>query len=134
MPQLQSQLVAALCHAIRSTKVRALKRRQLTEVTCIVNVNKDVEEPSAPADQGQPSTEQADEPEAGPSQPFTDPIDDLPPLYPSHKRRREPTPEPLRALSTLSWPPEADPKVYTDPLTRDDPKPLRRSELMAIGA
>jgi hypothetical protein len=74
-----------------------------------------------------------EQPESGPSQPFIDPIDDLPPLYPSHKRRREVNPEPLRALSTLAWPPEADPKIYTDPLTRDDPKPLRRSELMAIG-
>lgn len=40
---------------------------------------------------------------------------------------------PLRALTTLSWPPEPDESIYTDPLTKEDPKPLRHSELLRIG-
>ena len=40
---------------------------------------------------------------------------------------------PLRPLTEISWPPEPDASVFTDPLKRDDPKPLRREELMRIG-
>jgi hypothetical protein len=40
---------------------------------------------------------------------------------------------PLKALTEISWPPEPDASVFTDPLKRDDPKPLRREELMRIG-
>ncbi|WVN86509.1 uncharacterized protein L203_101673 [Cryptococcus depauperatus CBS 7841] len=41
-------------------------------------------------------------------------------------------PKPLRALSSLSYPPEPDPAVFTDPLLKDDPKPLRHEELLRI--
>jgi hypothetical protein len=40
---------------------------------------------------------------------------------------------PLKPLTEISWPPEPDASVFTDPLKRDDPKPLRREELMRIG-
>lgn len=40
---------------------------------------------------------------------------------------------PLKPLTDISWPPEPDASVFTDPLKRDDPKPLRREELMRIG-
>jgi hypothetical protein len=40
---------------------------------------------------------------------------------------------PLKPLTDISWPPEPDSSVFTDPLKRDDPKPLRREELMRIG-
>lgn len=41
---------------------------------------------------------------------------------------------PLRALSTLVWPPEPeDGQGEGNPLDRDQPKPLRRDELLAIG-
>ncbi|KAK4683393.1 zinc finger HIT domain-containing protein 3, partial [Tremellales sp. Uapishka_1] len=42
-----------------------------------------------------------------------------------------PTP-PLKPLSALSWPPEPDPSIFTDPLQKEDAKPLRHSELMRI--
>ncbi|EIW70235.1 hypothetical protein TREMEDRAFT_61995 [Tremella mesenterica DSM 1558] len=38
----------------------------------------------------------------------------------------------LKRLTSVSWPPEPDPSIFTDPLRRDDPKPLRREELMRI--
>ncbi|WVQ80561.1 hypothetical protein IAT38_002666 [Cryptococcus sp. DSM 104549] len=44
----------------------------------------------------------------------------------------EPKPKPLRPLTSLSWPPEPDPGIFTDPLLKDDPKPLRREELLRI--
>jgi hypothetical protein len=40
---------------------------------------------------------------------------------------------PLKPLTDISWPPEPDSSVFTDPLKRDDPKPLRREALMRIG-
>jgi hypothetical protein len=40
---------------------------------------------------------------------------------------------PLKPLTDISWPPEPDAGIFTDPLKRDDPKPLRREELMRIG-
>jgi len=41
---------------------------------------------------------------------------------------------PLRALSSLLWPPEPeDAEGEGNPLDRDQPKPLRRDELLAIG-
>ncbi|WVR06209.1 hypothetical protein IAU60_003239 [Kwoniella sp. DSM 27419] len=39
---------------------------------------------------------------------------------------------PLRRLTALLWPPEPDPSVFTDPLKKEDPKPLRREELLRI--
>jgi hypothetical protein len=39
----------------------------------------------------------------------------------------------LRPLTSLSWPPEPDSAVFSDPLKRDDPKPLRHDELLRIG-
>jgi len=41
--------------------------------------------------------------------------------------------QPLKPLTDISWPPEPDASIFTDPLKRDDPKPLRREELMRIG-
>lgn len=42
--------------------------------------------------------------------------------------------ESLRALSSLLWPPEPeDGELEGNPLDRDQPKPLRRDELLAIG-
>ena len=41
--------------------------------------------------------------------------------------------KPLKPLTDISWPPEPDSSVFTDPLKRDDPKPLRPEELMRIG-
>ncbi|GAA95214.1 uncharacterized protein L969DRAFT_92522 [Mixia osmundae IAM 14324] len=38
----------------------------------------------------------------------------------------------MRSLASLHYPPEPDPQIFEDPLQRDDPKPLRRSELLAI--
>jgi len=40
---------------------------------------------------------------------------------------------PLKPLTDLLWPPEPDPSIFTDPLKRDDPKPLRHEELLRIG-
>ncbi len=39
----------------------------------------------------------------------------------------------VKPLTEVFWPPEPDPDIFTDPLSRDDPKPLRREELMRIG-
>jgi hypothetical protein len=39
----------------------------------------------------------------------------------------------LKPLSALLWPPEPDSSIFTDPLRRDDPKPLRHEELLRIG-
>ncbi|WVQ73162.1 hypothetical protein IAR50_002726 [Cryptococcus sp. DSM 104548] len=44
----------------------------------------------------------------------------------------EPQKPPLRSLSSLKWPPEPDPGIFTDPLLKDDPKPLRQEELLRI--
>ena len=41
---------------------------------------------------------------------------------------RPPSPE-LRPLTSLQWPPEPDPLIFLDPLKRDEPKPLRPSQL-----
>ncbi|WOO81494.1 uncharacterized protein LOC62_03G005017 [Vanrija pseudolonga] len=41
-------------------------------------------------------------------------------------------PAPLRPLTSLKWPPEPDESIFTDPLKRDDPKPLRQAELERI--
>lgn len=38
----------------------------------------------------------------------------------------------LRPLSSLSWPPEPDSLIFLDPLRRDDPKPLMRSQLRSL--
>ncbi|OWZ32476.1 hypothetical protein C343_03112 [Cryptococcus neoformans C23] len=38
----------------------------------------------------------------------------------------------LRPLVSLNWPPEPDPGLFTDPLLKDDPKPLRHEELLRI--
>ncbi|KAL0255626.1 hypothetical protein I308_100431 [Cryptococcus tetragattii IND107] len=38
----------------------------------------------------------------------------------------------LRPLTSLNWPPEPDPSLFTDPLLKDDPKPLRHEELLRI--
>ncbi|KAL7422148.1 hypothetical protein Q5752_002791 [Cryptotrichosporon argae] len=43
-----------------------------------------------------------------------------------------PPPTPLRPLTSLAWPPEPDADTFTDPLRRDDAKPLRRAELERI--
>ncbi|WWC88826.1 uncharacterized protein L201_003739 [Kwoniella dendrophila CBS 6074] len=40
--------------------------------------------------------------------------------------------KPLRPLTSLSWPPEPDPSIFTDPLQKEDPKPLRHEELLRI--
>lgn len=45
----------------------------------------------------------------------------------------EKTERPLKALKDISWPPEPDASIFMDPLKKDDPKPLRREELMRIG-
>lgn len=39
----------------------------------------------------------------------------------------------LKPLTALLWPPEPDASIFTDPLKRDDPKPLRHEELLRIG-
>ncbi len=39
----------------------------------------------------------------------------------------------LTPLTEVRWPPEPDSDIFTDPLLREDPKPLRREELMRIG-
>nr|XP_031859612.1 uncharacterized protein CI109_004887 [Kwoniella shandongensis]KAA5526684.1 hypothetical protein CI109_004887 [Kwoniella shandongensis] len=44
----------------------------------------------------------------------------------------EEPPKPLRPLTSLSWPPEPEESIFTDPLKREDPKPLRREELLRI--
>ncbi|OCF31301.1 hypothetical protein I316_07087 [Kwoniella heveanensis BCC8398] len=48
-----------------------------------------------------------------------------------NKSGSEPDSE-LRPLSSLLWPPEPDESIFTDPLKKEDPKPLRREELMRI--
>lgn len=40
---------------------------------------------------------------------------------------------PLKPLTDIAWPPEPDASIFGDPLKKDDPKPLRREELMRIG-
>ncbi|WVQ96803.1 hypothetical protein IAU59_003910 [Kwoniella sp. CBS 9459] len=40
--------------------------------------------------------------------------------------------EELKPLSSLLWPPEPDESLFTDPLKKEDPKPLRREELLRI--
>ncbi len=63
------------------------------------------------------------------------PAPSLEPEAPS-SAQPEKTEEPkhLRPLTSLMWPPEPDPMVFSDPLRRDDPKPLRPVELERIGA
>ncbi|ODN81737.1 hypothetical protein L202_02128 [Cryptococcus amylolentus CBS 6039] len=48
------------------------------------------------------------------------------------KVAEEPPQQPLKSLSSLKWPPEPDPSIFTDPLLKDDPKPLRHEELLRI--
>ncbi|WVQ65943.1 uncharacterized protein L199_004121 [Kwoniella botswanensis] len=59
-------------------------------------------------------------------QPFTSDIQ-------SHGPAKEddslPFPKPL---TSLLWPPEPDPSIFTDPLLKEDPKPLKREELLRI--
>ncbi|KAL1411174.1 hypothetical protein Q8F55_002124 [Vanrija albida] len=65
------------------------------------------------------------EPDASTSQP-ADPT-------PAPAPAPEPAPPaPLRPLTSLKWPPEPDDAIFTDPLKRDDPKPLRQAELERI--
>ncbi len=52
---------------------------------------------------------------------------------PESYRREEVLPDPLKPLSSLDWPAEPDEAIFTDPLRRDEPKPLRREELLRIG-
>ncbi|WWC62390.1 uncharacterized protein I303_104986 [Kwoniella dejecticola CBS 10117] len=40
--------------------------------------------------------------------------------------------QPLKPLTSLLWPPEPDPSIFTDPLQKEDPKPLRHEELRRI--
>jgi hypothetical protein len=40
---------------------------------------------------------------------------------------------PLRPLTSVSWPPEPDASIFTDPMRKEDPKPLRHEELLRIG-
>ncbi|WVF69303.1 hypothetical protein IAT40_004079 [Kwoniella sp. CBS 6097] len=48
-------------------------------------------------------------------------------------RKEEKEIEPgLKPLSSLLWPPEPDESIFTDPLKKEDPKPLRREELLRI--
>ncbi|EOQ99011.1 hypothetical protein J056_002526 [Wallemia ichthyophaga EXF-994] len=39
---------------------------------------------------------------------------------------------PLRPLHSLRWPEEPDEKIFIDALSRNDPKPLRRSQVLSI--
>ncbi|WWC70612.1 uncharacterized protein I206_104563 [Kwoniella pini CBS 10737] len=39
---------------------------------------------------------------------------------------------PLKPLTSLLWPPEPDPSIFTDPLQKEDPKPLKHEELLRI--
>lgn len=41
---------------------------------------------------------------------------------------------PRKRLKDLHWPAEPDPTLWDDPLQRDEIKPMRHSELEAIGA
>ena len=41
--------------------------------------------------------------------------------------------QPLKPLTQLLWPPEPDPSIFSDPLKKEDPKPLRHEELLRIG-
>lgn len=41
-------------------------------------------------------------------------------------------PEKLKRLTELKWPPPPDESIFTDPLKREDPKPLRPAELERI--
>lgn len=52
---------------------------------------------------------------------------------PSTEPKTEEEKAPLRPLTDLKWPPEPDPMVFSDPLRRDDPKPLRHAELERVG-
>lgn len=46
---------------------------------------------------------------------------------------KEATPPPtLRPLHSLRWPEEPEEKIFDDALSRNDPKPLRRSEVFSI--
>lgn len=45
----------------------------------------------------------------------------------------EKTDQPLKKLTDLKWPPEPDESIFSDPLKREDPKPLRHAELERIG-
>ncbi|EJT46331.1 hypothetical protein A1Q1_05160 [Trichosporon asahii var. asahii CBS 2479] len=44
----------------------------------------------------------------------------------------EKTDQPLKKLTDLKWPPEPDESIFSDPLKREDPKPLRHAELERI--
>lgn len=46
---------------------------------------------------------------------------------------RAAAPVPLRALTSLSWPPEPDEAIFDDPLMKEDAKPLRHVQLERIG-
>lgn len=69
----------------------------------------------------------------------TDPSNLEPPLDaepPVEQKRSDAATErrPLVPLAEISWPPEPDESVFMDPLRKEDPKPLRREELLRIGA
>jgi hypothetical protein len=42
-------------------------------------------------------------------------------------------PKPLKRLQDLKWPPEPDAALWNEPLSRNDPKPLRQDQFLAIG-
>lgn len=49
------------------------------------------------------------------------------------ERARTAAPVPLKALTSLSWPPEPDEAIFDDPLMKEDAKPLRHAQLERIG-
>ncbi|KAK8858452.1 hypothetical protein IAR55_002679 [Kwoniella newhampshirensis] len=78
--------------------------------------------------------EPAPEPELE-TQPATQPQDESntsPSPHPQLQTTQTTTQAPLKPLTSLLWPPEPDSSIFTDPLKREDPKPLRREELLQI--
>lgn len=49
------------------------------------------------------------------------------------EKAKTPEVKALKPLASVSWPPEPDESVFIDPLRKEDPKPLRREELLRIG-
>ncbi|BEJ16264.1 hypothetical protein CspHIS471_0508690 [Cutaneotrichosporon sp. HIS471] len=62
--------------------------------------------------------------------PDVQPTEPAEPVEPTTKE--QPDLKPLKPLTSLKWPPEPDAMIFSDPLKRDDPKPLRTTELERI--
>lgn len=134
-PWLEKRLisgVAVLWGAARRTKVRlalTTTSKYVKRLTKVTAQNCQIQTVRSPRQHG--PTRLSPVPVHAPD--LTDDTDlGIPPMTGTVIHRIE-DPSPLKSLTEVNWPPEPDPDVFTDPLLREDPKPLRREELMRIG-